>query len=703
MVKSSEPQPQVCVVALNRRTGQEIVRQLKPLLEPFARVLCCTVEDTLPPRLEAKVVLTTLHSLVSVVSDRLAPGSTVMVIRRTLTRETWEKVVSLPAGIRCLVVNDCRETAEETVSLLHELGARHLDLIPYWPGMWPVPPAELAITPGEAAHVPPEIPCVLDIGPRVVDASTVADVLGCLGLIDAELHKRISSHMQQTMSHGQGLRLALGWLAEERRRTEAALDMVQVAVVAYDSQGRIVSINRVAQEGLGLPRAGLLGQYLWEVIPDLRPFLASKRCAHEEVVRVAGKHVVLNHQTVAEDAAGTSAPAGGVFTWRDASAIQALEQKVRRQLAFSGFRARYSFSDLIGEAPAFREALARARKAAQTEAPILIEGETGTGKELLAHAVHLASPRSRGPFVAVNCAALPETLLESELFGYEDGAFTGARRGGKPGLVELAHRGTLFLDEVSDLSPSLQARLLRVLQEKEVVRLGGTRLISVDIRCIAASSQPVSRLVAAGKFRADLYYRLAAVRITMPPLRERKEDIPLLVRHFLQQAGDTRELSPQVQDILMKHDWPGNVRELKNVVEYMCTMAEGAFTPRDLPADLGQQASAGVDPAGHPVPTAQGFPDADWLLGLTREDQLLISELAGVGRGRSLGRQALTARLTARDPRLTEHVIRTRLRVLAEFGLIEPGRGRRGARLTPAGWALAAKIGAATPGVLAGS
>ncbi|MED1915907.1 sigma 54-interacting transcriptional regulator [Bacillus thuringiensis] len=238
------------------------------------------------------------------------------------------------------------------------------------------------------------------------------------------------------------------------------------------------------------------------------------------------------------------------------------------------------FAQLIGAESGLRDVIAKAKKVTNSISTVLIRGESGTGKELLAKAIHCESGRSRQPFVAVNCAAIPETLLESELFGYEGGAFTGSRREGKPGKFELAHKGTIFLDEVGDIPLSLQPKLLRVLQEKTVDRVGGVKTLGVDVRVIAATHRDLESMVREGTFREDLYYRLNVIPLRLKPLRERTEDIALYLKHFLYRYGTLLqkgrlELEAQLVQRLQAYEWPGNIRQLENAVEYMVNMVEG--------------------------------------------------------------------------------------------------------------------------------
>jgi transcriptional regulator with PAS, ATPase and Fis domain len=348
-----------------------------------------------------------------------------------------------------------------------------------------------------------------------------------------------------------------------------------------------------------------------------------------------------------------------------------MENRLRSELKKQGYRAKYTFSDLVHSSQAMKELIARSRKLAESEFSILVHGESGTGKELLAAAIHNASRRREGPFLAVNFSALPDDLIESELFGYEEGAFTGAKRGGKVGLFELANQGTLFLDEIGDVSPKIQSRLLRVLQEREILKVGGVKNIPVDVRVVAATNKDLMAMVRQGSFREDLYYRIKKLYLPIPPLRERKEDIRPLLAHFLvQKNGFELKMTGDVQDLLEAYDWPGNVRELENIVEYILSLCEGDTIDRSvLPEDLLRGARDPAEP-----------PDGKILFILNtinrfNEDHVLI------------GRKTLSG--ISRDTRFnfSEQQVRTILGALATRGLVRMGRGRVGLKLTHAGLA----------------
>jgi two-component system NtrC family response regulator len=299
-----------------------------------------------------------------------------------------------------------------------------------------------------------------------------------------------------------------------------------------------------------------------------------------------------------------------------AKALEHRHLLLKNRLLSNDLEKKYGFPNIVGESKAIQEILALVRRVAGSKATVLISGESGTGKELIARAIHRLSPRSGKTFISVNCAALTETLLESELFGHERGAFTHAVATRK-GRFELADGGTLFLDEVAEMSPALQVKLLRVLQEMEFERVGGARTIKVDVRVVAATNKDLKEEVEAGNFREDLYYRLNVVHLNIPPLRQRPEDIPLLALHFLQKyvmenvRADVR-LDPEALKLLIRYDWPGNVRELENVMERAVILCgDNRITPHDLPAELaagrGEPKEVDIDlfiPLTKPLPEA---------------------------------------------------------------------------------------------------
>ena len=355
---------------------------------------------------------------------------------------------------------------------------------------------------------------------------------------------------------------------EQTQRLKTVLDIFPDGILATDNDGVITMCNPKALAILSLREEDTIGKKVYQVTSDPTWIDIYKKGEKQVEVLREYKHnkIFTTRQPVLEG----GRIIGAVGTFQEATKIEKMEHHYRR-IRTLGLTARFEFKDIIGVSDAMRKAVDQAKAYSKVEATVLIEGETGTGKEIFAQSIHNASPRRQGPFVAINCAALPETLLESELMGYEEGAFTGAKRGGRAGLFEMAHKGTIFLDEINQIPLQLQARVLRVIQEKRVLRLGGERVIPVDVHIIAAANENLEQKVQEGKFRDDLFFRINVLNLRLPPLKQRKEDILVLMDHFLRiftaTHGTVEGFSPAARALLMSYPWPGNVRELGNFVE----------------------------------------------------------------------------------------------------------------------------------------
>lgn len=363
-------------------------------------------------------------------------------------------------------------------------------------------------------------------------------------------------------------------LKEVRSLLEAILHSTDDAISVVDENGNGILINPAYTRITGLTEAEVINKPCTVDIAEGES-MHMKVLKTRQHVRGVKMKVGPNKRPVVVNVAPIMINGelkGSVGIIHDISEIRNLTKELEHAKSIiRRMTAKYTFDDIIGESELVRAAIAQAMHAATTPATVMLRGESGTGKELFAHAIHNASQRSGGSFVRVNCAAIAESLLESELFGYEEGAFTGALRGGKKGYFEEADGGTIFLDEIGDVTSAVQVKLLRVLQEKEVTRVGGTKPVTVNVRVIAATNANLELRVKEGSFREDLYYRVNVVPVFIPPLRGRKEDIPMLASHFTKKLGQefgrkAARISPEVFHILAEHDWPGNVRELENVI-----------------------------------------------------------------------------------------------------------------------------------------
>ncbi|WP_144462351.1 sigma-54 interaction domain-containing protein [Siminovitchia fortis] len=365
---------------------------------------------------------------------------------------------------------------------------------------------------------------------------------------------------------------------KERYQVDAIVHSTHDGVIAIDRNGKVKLVNEHAKILLGV-EAEMKGRNITEFIPqsDMIRILEKGEIERNDIATIGGRKVVINRSPVIVK----GKIVGAVSNFKEITDIQKIELQLRRKLHRHGLEAKYRLSDIIGDTSEIREAVNLARKFAGTESTVLITGESGTGKELFAQGIHSASSRALGPFVAVNCAVLPENLLESEMFGYEKGTFTGGLKDGKPGLFELAHGGTLFLDEIGEISLRIQALLLRVLEERAIRRVGGERIIPVDVRIITATNRNLEKAVEQKQFRADLYYRLNVLSLELPPLRKRLADTPKLVESFIQEYNDKRKIKIETVEkellcLFQKYDWPGNIRELRNTIERMVVLEEGA-------------------------------------------------------------------------------------------------------------------------------
>ncbi len=372
----------------------------------------------------------------------------------------------------------------------------------------------------------------------------------------------------------------------------AILDSLDDGIVTLDDAGTVIGINDAAcrmlettrKSALGAACFCLFGEELCTPGSALRESISNRKPIHDvevELETASGHRKVFNFRTVVfREQRGE--PRGGLVVLRDITELVHLRRDLKE---------RYRLHNIIGKSKAMQDVFRLIEQVADTDTTVLIQGPTGTGKELVARAIHYVGTRAKGPFVAVSCSALPESLLESELFGHVRGAFTGALRD-KQGRFEAAAGGTIFLDEVGDISANIQAKLLRVLQEHTIDRVGGERSIPVDMRVIAATNRPLGELVAAGQFREDLYYRLRVVPIRLPPLKERREDIALLTQHFVdklrrEMRRDIEGLDPEALALLLDYSWPGNVRELENTIEYAFVKTHsGRVSPAHLPPQL---------------------------------------------------------------------------------------------------------------------
>lgn len=671
--------PRVIIVAKSERNCQVMRDQLYDLFGDIIEFDYLSLQKGMNSAICADLVLASTQQTSSEITKFLLPNTEILVIRRTIWRSSWEKLTAIPTGTKALLVNDDQEVTFETIALLYELAAKHLELIPYYPGLENIPEVKIAITPNEEKVVPNGVETIINIGDRVVDSSTIFDMLNKLELFDRKRKQILISHITNTVPRSPGLVEVFNYITENKLHLELILDVVNEGVIAFTGDDKIIIYNKYAKNILKVSDGRIIGISLRELFPnETVKKIHQSSDLKDEVVQVYDSLFVVNKYPLVQ----SKKYLGGVITLKECTEIQRLELKFRQKMKSKGLVAKYTFADIKGRSTKLLNTIAIAKKFALGNSSVLIQGDSGTGKELFVQSIHNASDRKEKPFVAFSCAALTDSLIESELFGYSEGAFTGAKKGGKPGLFELAHGGTLFLDEIGDISPNVQARLLRVIQEKEVIRVGGTEIIPVDIRIIAATNKDLLKLVKKGKFRKDLLYRLNILRLSISPLSERKEDIPYLIDSFLNKRKIRKDIPNKIMELFQYYDWPGNVRELEGCLEYMINVSDNIFTMSDLPSHIFEEIKRCTKNLGEVSEDIATIGNPEELVPI-----LMVLKNTMDNRGK-IGRRMICKKLREHGLNITEQEVRSRLQKLKDYGYVVVGQGRAGTRLSSKGYDL---------------
>ncbi len=683
------------IFSLDRRVNRFLRNIVHNIIGHEVVITGASMEEGNDTVVGADLVLVSGRHLLSEARRRF-PGTTIMAPQRIITGYNLQKVLMLPNGTSVLVINHPRSTTEETITALRNLGINHLDYVPFWQGRQrsaAVRKVRTAISPGMQHLCPEHVENHIDIGPRLISLTSFCRLLLALDLNLDYLEQYTNTYHHFLMAASRKLAETLTQAELIAKRNEIILNEFDEGIVMVSASGKIDRANRTAKslispEGgdiLKLPFSQLTGS--WAKIADMIEATGEDQKS-AAIYAHDGKQLIVTRIPVI-----SGGQRSHLYTLREITRIQRLEKDVRVKLARKGYLTKYDFGDIWSQSRRMSEIVKVAARFAKTDKTILITGESGTGKELFAHAIHCHSLRSDGPFVAVNFAGLSESLIESELFGYEEGAFTGARKGGKVGLFEQAHGGTIFLDEIGDTSPGVQSRLLRVLQERELLRVGGSKVIPVDVRVIAATNSDLGRAMEANRFRPDLYYRLNGLPLEIPPLRKRPDDILYLFHRILKQNyGIRKSLSPEAQLLLATYRWPGNVRELINTVDYACIYSQGNLCIQvdHLPAHMQMQSVRnGPDCCG--IAASDGLRETIIRLDGGREEMATIADLLNVLvrlKPGGIGRNRMCSELRRIGHSVTEGGMKSLLKRLQVEGLIHVGSTRQGTSISGRGEAL---------------
>lgn len=667
------------IICPGKVTSINLANQLQKTFGQYTEIEPYCLDDELDFDISNSIViLSSPQSIDSRVQKLMDNGMDYIMARRVINHRYISELLSLPKATEVLLVNDREEATFQAITQLQTLGVNYIKYYPYYPGIASYPKLDIAVTIGEPQLVPFGIKKVIDVGTRQLDITTLADIAKKIGLMEVLGSSLSSQYIHEII----GLLNRINDSAKNMKvvsdRLETVANCLTKAIMYVDMEGTIITGNREIYNLLDCSNEDLIGNNIKSLLPEI----AENDTNHDkvDVVMIHGKELLVTSKIIK----GGGSEDGIIYTFERSEDIEKNEHELRRRNTIGIESNLYTFADIIYKSRSMEKLIEKVKIFADTDSTILIQGESGTGKELLAQAIHNASGRAGGQFVPVNFASMPMSLIESELFGYEDGSFTGARKGGKRGLFEVAHGGTIFLDEIGDASLEFQCRLLRVIQERQVRRVGGVKEIPINVRVVAATNRDLVEEIKKGNFRSDLYYRLNVLPVRTLSLRERKSDIPVLADYFLQGHSDGKfkslddVLEQDAISRLYEYDWPGNIRQLENAMEYIaCISKEGQkLDLAELPDYL--------------VSSGENKPAPSVLKDVIGENMLWVLEKIMNSNG--LGRRYIAELAKAEGKPLTEGQIRNLLNNAEALGFVEVNPGRKGTVLTEKGYGVMTSI-----------
>ncbi|HAT4804057.1 TPA: AAA family ATPase, partial [Clostridioides difficile] len=586
----------------------------------------------------------------------------VIVVRRTFREDKIYNLLSLPQGTNALIVNDSDETTLETISLFYKIGVTNIRPIPYMNDN-NYKNIKIAITPGVPEKVPSFISDIFDLGHRYIDISTFIEIINLLQIDSKEIQSNLVKYSEEIISLDTGIKDKYKELFLKIEELDTILNLSKDGILFTSKDGEINTYNSKVKDILDI-NEDIYGKYIDDIFVDSLKVLLSEKEILDKVVVFNKKYINVNKKNIYN----RDEKMGTYYSLQEITYIKKLEQNLTKKLREKGQIAKYTFKDIKTNSPKMFECIDLAKKVSKSDLSILIRGESGTGKELIAQSIHNNSNRKNQPFIAVNCAAVPENLLESQLFGYDKGTFTGGLKDGKQGLFELANNGTIFLDEIGDMPLELQTKLLRVLQEKQIMPVGSHNVINIDVRIISATNKNLEQMIDNSQFREDLYYRLNTIPINIPPLRERKEDILIIMEDLINKK---LVITPEAKKLIQNYMWKGNIRELQNVTSYLNIMCEDIVLEKDLPPNL----------------RSSDNKNTSLKLKYSKNDILNILEILILNKESDvgIGRGLILKALLDKNLQITEGKIKKIFEYLKKEELIICSSGRYGSKITQKG------------------
>jgi transcriptional regulator with PAS, ATPase and Fis domain len=611
---------------------------------------------------EYDLIIITTHTIVEHIMQYVRKDSRILKMIKTLDPKGIRKIESIPYGSEALVVNVGPKTVSESIYLIYALGRSDLELHPYYPGIEKYKTLDYVITQGERAILPDIPGKVIDIYNTMIDSKTFLEIISYFNLDKKKFLGKMMDRGRMRNKGEDGMSLVINERFMFEEIINVMFENLNEGVLIYDSTGRVTSNSRSTEKFLNKNSYNIIGKKITDLIPVKDQVVFGQTLA-ESIVRINNTPLICN--VMPEMILGGLEY--GVIILKKYNDEEVRLHRFRKELVNKGHRTKYSIDDIVGSSQEMMKIKDIALRISKSDSTVLINGESGTGKELFAHVIHNNSKRSSEQFVAVNCSAIPENLLESELFGYEEGAFTGAKKGGKSGLFEIANGGTLFLDEIGEIPLHLQSRLLRVLQEKEIMRVGSNDIVSIDVRIITATNIDMKKQVDDGSFRKDLYYRLSVLPLNIPPLRNRGNDVIEIFEQMNSKADHRLLLDDSVKAFMCQYHWDGNVRELSNCYEYLLNLGKEFITLSDFPERMRQN-------------------DTKIMTKIKSIDMTILDIIHRNNiENKRVGRKSIANLLTKINIYMGEQEVRQVLLALQSRGLVTIGKGRAGTRITDEG------------------
>ncbi len=631
--------------------------------------------------IDTDVLLIPSYHLFKKIKNLVSQDTELLFANRTISKAGMDKINNISEGSKIVLIDESPEMAEQIISIIYQLGARHVEFNSFWSDNSTNDNDKIFIILGQSDYTPANAREIINVGNSLLDINSIIDIGTKFDLFSMLDRQDVVRSYTEIKTANFGLLQILGLTNSRESQLDILLQTIEEGVIGINTDGNIFLYNENAKDIVQKENEYVLNKNGLKLLPEI-PFsytLENLKPLEEKIIKINGYDVVVSVNPLLH----SKKVYGAVAILRKYSDLEKKEYNLRKKLIGKGYAAKYDFKDIFGISSTITECKNIAKRMSISNSSILITGETGTGKELFAQAIHNNSLRKEFQFVPVNCGAFPENLLESELFGYEDGAFTGARKGGKPGLFELAHNGTLFLDEITEMPMNLQVKLLRVLQEREVVRLGGDRIIDVDIRIIAATNKDIKEMVEKGEFRQDLFYRLNVLPLKIPPLRDRKSDIVGLFDYLKKSFNSNFVLTERAKEALVNYSWNGNVRELRNCVEYLVNLGFREIDDKDLPIDFrDSKADAKLTPGEQELIEAFLEETGNNL----KKYIFVLNELKNAYvKNQRLGRRSICETARTRNIFISEQEIRAILVNLEKSKMAEINIGRSGTVITDFG------------------